>query len=56
MARDDGAAVAVERLRLQAERRYGSEGVSYRGKDLLAIDVVDPFDVKISWDQLDEWL
>ncbi len=56
MAQNDGPAFAVERLRLQAERRYGSEGTTYRGKDLLAVDVADPFDIKISWDQLDAWM
>ena len=56
MAEDDGPAFAVERLRLQAGRHYGSEGTAYRGKDLLAVDAVDPFGIKISWEQLDEWL
>jgi Uma2 family endonuclease len=53
---DDGPALSVERLRLTADRRYASEGVACRGRDLLAIDIIDPLEMTVSWDRLDEWL
>ncbi|GAA2572681.1 Uma2 family endonuclease [Actinomadura fulvescens] len=53
MAGDDGVAVSVERLSLSADQTYVSGGVSLRGKDLLAVDVVDPFRMAVTWEQLD---
>lgn len=49
---DDGPAFSVERLRLTAGRQYASEGVSYRRRDLLAIDIIDPLELTLSWEQL----
>lgn len=56
MAQNDGPAVFVERLRLTSDGTYATEQVTFRKKDLLAIDTIDPIEVTISWDQLDEWL
>jgi len=56
LADDDGPVLSIERLRLTAGRRYATEGVAYRGQDLLAIDIIDPLELAVSWDQLDEWL
>ena len=56
LVQDDGPALSVERLRLTAGRQYALEGVTYRGRDLLAIDIIDPVELQLSWDQLDEWL
>jgi Uma2 family endonuclease len=56
LVQDDGPAFSIERLRLTAGRQYALEGVTYRGRDLLAIDVIDPLELQLSWDQLDEWL
>lgn len=56
LVQDDGPALSIERLRLTAGRQYALEGVTYRGHDLLAIDIIDPVELQLSWDQLDEWL
>jgi Uma2 family endonuclease len=56
LAQNDGPAVSVEMLRLTSDRAYAMEQVTFRKKDILAIDVIDPVEVAVSWDQLDEWL
>jgi Uma2 family endonuclease len=56
MAQNDGPAISVERLRLTSDGTYATEQVTFRKKDLLAVDTIDPVEVTISWDQLDEWL
>jgi Uma2 family endonuclease len=56
LAQNDGPAIAVERLRLTSDGGYAIEQATFRKKDLLAIDAIDPIEVAISWDQLDEWL
>ena len=35
-----------------AATMFGADG----RMDILAVDVLDPFEVALSWDQLDEWL
>jgi hypothetical protein len=49
-------ALGVERLRLISDGTFATEQVTFRKKDLLAIDSLDPFEVTVSWEQLDEWL
>lgn len=56
MAGNDGPATSVERFRLNVAREYVSEGLAIRGKHLHATDAIDPFNVRISWEQLDEGL
>jgi Uma2 family endonuclease len=56
MARNDGPAISIERLRLTADGLYVSEAVALRGKATLAIDVIDPVAVTVSWDTLDRGL
>lgn len=56
LAQDNGPANSVERLRLISDGTYATEQVTFRKKDILAVDTLDPFEVTISWDQLDEWL
>jgi Uma2 family endonuclease len=56
LAQNDGPAMSVEQLRLLSDGTYAIEQVTFRKKDLLAVDTIDPFEVTISWDQLDEWL
>lgn len=56
LAQNDGPAMSVERLRLISDGTYATEQVTFRKKDLLAIDTIDPFEVTMSWDLLDEWL
>lgn len=56
MASDDGPAISVERLRLTDGGQYASEFLAFRSRDRLAVDSIDPFEMTISWAQLDEWL
>lgn len=56
LAQDDGPANSVEMLRLISDGTYAVEQVTFRKKDILAVDTLDPFEVAISWEQLDEWL
>lgn len=56
LVQDDGPASSVERLRLISDGTYAIEQVTFRKKDILAVDALDPFEVTISWEQLDEWL
>lgn len=46
----------VERPRLISDGTYAAEQVTFRRKDLLAVDTLDPMEIAISWEQLDEWL
>jgi hypothetical protein len=55
-AQDDGPANSVERLRLISDGAYATEQVTFRKKDILAVDALDPIEMTISWEQLDEWL
>jgi hypothetical protein len=51
--------VSVELLRLTSDGTYSMEQVTFRKKDILAIDAIDAIDaieVTVTWDQLDEWL
>jgi Uma2 family endonuclease len=54
MARNDGPAISVERFRLSAGGEYVFEGIAIRGKDLRAVDTMDPVLTRISWEQLDD--
>lgn len=56
LAGDNGPANSVERLRLILDGTYATEQVTFRKKDILAIDALDPFEVTVTWEQLDEWL
>jgi Uma2 family endonuclease len=56
LAQNDGPAVSVELLRLTSDGSYAMEQVTFRKKDILAIDVIDPIEVTMTWEQLDEWL
>lgn len=53
MARQDGPAVSVERLRLTVDGVYVTEAVAVRGRSTYAVDAVDPFEVTVSWESLD---
>jgi len=54
MVQDDGPAASIEMLRLTADGTYVRENLSLRARgDVLAVDVADPLDVTITWDQLD---
>ena len=56
MAQEDGPAVSVERLRLTSDRHYALEQITFRGQDHLAVQTIDPLELTLSWEQLDEWL
>lgn len=54
MAGNDGPAVSIERFRLTVSGEYVSDGTSLRGTALLAVDIIDPFATRITWEQLDD--
>ena len=43
----------MELLRLTSDGSYAMKQVTFRKKDILAIDAIE---VTVTWDQLDEWL
>jgi hypothetical protein len=45
--------MSVERLRLNADRRYVTSGSSFRDRDIFSVNTADPFQVTVSWAQLD---
>jgi len=54
MVQDDGPVTSIEMLRLTADGTYVRENMSLRARgDAVAVDVADPLDVTISWNQLD---
>ncbi|MEV2218517.1 Uma2 family endonuclease [Nocardia vinacea] len=54
MVQDDGPVTSIEMLRLMADGTYVRENMSLRARgDAVAVDVADPLDVTISWNQLD---
>ncbi|MEO3784668.1 Uma2 family endonuclease [Actinocorallia sp. B10E7] len=55
MAQDDGPAVSVERLRLMSDGAYVTDGIGLRSHGP-AVDVVDPVEVLITWEDLDQGL
>jgi Uma2 family endonuclease len=56
MTGNDGPAISVERFLLSADGVYISIGLAVRGRDFHAVDVIDPFQVAITWEQLDDGL
>ena len=52
MARNDGPAISVERFRLSTSGEYVFEGIAVRGRDLRAVDTMDPLLAHVSWEQL----
>jgi Uma2 family endonuclease len=56
MTGNDGPAISVDRFLLSADGVYVSVGLAVRGRDFQAVDVIDPFRVAITWEQLDDGL
>ena len=56
MTGNDGPAISVERFLLSSDAVYVSVGLTVRGKDFHAADVIDPLRVTITWEQLDDGL
>ncbi|MGH3193884.1 MAG: hypothetical protein ACRDPY_46465 [Streptosporangiaceae bacterium] len=40
--------------RATLEGNYTSAGLAVRGRDFHAVDTIDPFPLKLAWDQLDD--
>jgi Uma2 family endonuclease len=54
MAQNNGPASSIEMLRLTTDGTYATENVSFRAHgDGVAVDVSDPLNVAITWEQLD---
>ncbi|WP_405487074.1 Uma2 family endonuclease [Nocardia sp. NBC_00511] len=56
MANDDGPVISIEMLTLNSAGSYVVGGHHNRGLDDLAIDTLTPFEIRLTWDQLDEGL
>jgi Uma2 family endonuclease len=56
MADNDGPAISVERFRLTLDGLYVSEELTVRRRDFHAVDIIDPFALKLTWEQLDDGL
>lgn len=56
MTDNDGPAISVERFLLTSDSNYTSEGLAVRGRDFHAVDTINPFPLKITWEQLDDGL
>lgn len=51
---NDGPSISVERFLLTLEGTYTSAGFAVRGRDFHTVDAIDPFPLKLTWDQLDD--
>jgi Uma2 family endonuclease len=56
MTDNDGPAISVERFLLTSDGDYIREGLAVRGRDFHAIDTINPFPLKLTWEQLDDGL
>lgn len=56
MTENDGPAISVERFLLTLDGDYIREGLAVRGRDFHAADTINPFRLKLTWQQLDEGL
>jgi Uma2 family endonuclease len=56
MTNNDGPAISVEQFRLTLDNAYVSESLNVRRRDFYAVDVFDPFRLRVTWEQLDEGL
>ncbi len=54
MTDNDGPSISVERFLLTLDGNYISAGLAVRGRDFRAVDTIDPFPLKLTWDQLDD--
>lgn len=54
MTNNDGPAISVERFLLAIDGDYLREGIAVRGRDFHAVDTIDPFPLKVTWEQLDD--
>jgi Uma2 family endonuclease len=56
MTDNDGPAISVERFLLTGDGDYLREGIAIRGRDFHAVDTINPFRLKLTWEQLDTGL
>jgi len=56
MTDNDGPAISLERFLLTSDSDYIREGLAVRGRDFHALDTINPFPLKVTWDQLDDGL
>lgn len=56
MTDNDGPAISIERFLLTLEGDYVREDFTVRGRDFRAIDTINPFPLKLTWEQLDDGL
>jgi len=56
MTDNDGPAISVERLLLTLDGNYISESLAVRGREFHAVDTINPFPLKLTWEQLDDGL
>jgi len=54
MTGNDGPSISVERFLLTLDGAYISVGLAARGRDFHAVDTIDPFRLKLTWEQLDD--
>jgi Uma2 family endonuclease len=54
MTDNDGPSISVERFLLTLDGNYISAGLAVRGRDFHAVDTIDPFPLRLTWDQLDD--
>lgn len=56
MTDNDGPAISVERFLLTLDGEYVTEGLAVRGRNFQAIDTINPFPLRLTWEQLDDGL
>lgn len=56
MTDNDGPAISIERFFLTIDGEYIREGITVRGRDFHAVDTINPFPLKLTWEQLDDGL
>jgi Uma2 family endonuclease len=56
MTDNDGPAIFVERFLLTLDGEYITEGLTVRGRDFQTVDTINPFPLKLTWEQLDDGL
>ena len=56
MTDNNGPAISVERFLLALDENYVSEEKTVRRGDFHAIDMINPFPLKVTWEQLDDGL
>jgi hypothetical protein len=56
MDNNDGPAMSVERLELAYDGNYITQALAVRRRDFYAVDVIKPFHLRLTWDQLDDGL